>query len=121
MPNVNFYEGTPGQPVKCLLESLELDDWDDSVELVETPPSSGRWKGVLPVGVYLVFEKAAQPTSYADKYLGRLTVTDVGSLDEVAESIEEVQSALDTVPKYGDHQRWTNPTEFLDVTVTKNP
>jgi hypothetical protein len=114
MPSVNFYQGTPGQPVKCLLESLELDDWTDAVELTETPPMSGRWQGVLPVGVYLVFQKASQPTSYSDMFLGRLTIAG-------ASDLSAIQSALDNVPKYGDSQRWTNPTEFLDVTVTKNP
>ena len=61
---------------------------------------SGTVNTTLDGNRWFVFEGASAPASFDDY-------------------VAYVDFSIEDVPKFGDAQRWTNPTDSLDVTVTR--
>jgi hypothetical protein len=61
---------------------------------------SGSVNTTLDGNIWLIFSGASAPASF-DAWVGK------------------VDFSNDEIPRFGDAQRWTNPTDSLDVTVTR--
>lgn len=61
---------------------------------------SGSVNTTLDGNIWLIFSGAAAPANF-DVWVGR------------------VDFSTEEIPKYGDSQRWTNPTDSLDVTIAR--
>ncbi len=85
-----------------LSQAPSLANW--SAKRVALTGSNGYFSGMvnttLDGNIWLVFSGESAPANF-DAWLFR------------------ADFSLEDVPKFGQTQRWTNPTESLDVTVTK--
>lgn len=89
---------------------------------VQLTGSAGYFSGTVDTvtegNVWLIFSGSSQPANF-DAWIAKADFSTETAVAAVQTDVDSLQTSMTSVPKYGETQRWANPTETIDVSITK--